>query len=144
MPEFGAIAVWEGLGAAAGHVAIVEKITLEGNIITSESGWNCSNPFWTTERNNKDGNWNGGSGYRFLGFVYQPKKNKTYIKKGDFGPSVKLLQTKLATAGYLRTSEIDADFGVITLGAVLAYQYENRLEVDGVAGPQTQRSLGMV
>lgn len=144
VPELGAIIVWEGLGDKAGHVGVVEKITFEGNIITSESGWNCSNSFWTTERNNNDGNWNGGTGYRFLGFVYQPSRSKTYIRKGDFGPQVKTLQTKLCAAGYLRSSEIDSDFGVITLGAVLAFQFENGLEPDGCAGPITQRALGMV
>lgn len=142
-PQVGAVIVWEGEGSKAGHVAIVEHIYEDGSILTSESGWNCSNPYWETKRNNLDSNWNGGKGYKFLGFVLQPQIKQTYIRKGDFGPSVRTLQTKLSIAGYLRSSEIDGDFGNITLGAVLAFQFENDLEVDGVAGPLTQKALGM-
>ena len=53
------------------------------------------------------------------------------------------MQTKLSKAGYLRAEEIDGHFGNITLGAVLAFQFENSLEVDGVCGPATQQKLGM-
>lgn len=63
------------------------------------------------------------------------------IRKGDKGDKVKALQTALAERGYLRKSEIDGDFGKITLGAVCAFQLENGLEVDGVAGAKTQAEL---
>ncbi|MBP0976462.1 MAG: peptidoglycan-binding protein, partial [Oscillospiraceae bacterium] len=43
--------------------------------------------------------------------------------------------------GYMRKSEIDGDFGRITLGAVCAFQLENKLEVDGICGPKTQAAL---
>ena len=64
------------------------------------------------------------------------------LRKGMFGKDVKWLQKKLSEAGYLRDNEIDGDFGKITLGALLAYQLENDLEVDGVCGKQTRESLG--
>lgn len=63
------------------------------------------------------------------------------IKKGDKGDSVKWLQTRLAEKGYLRESEIDGSFGRITLGALLAFQMESGLAVDGACGPKTKAKL---
>lgn len=76
-PKLGACMVWKK-GATlsnsdgAGHVAIVEKIISSTQIVTSESGWNSSTPFWTKTRNKGNGNWGAGSGYTFLGFIYNP------------------------------------------------------------------------
>jgi peptidoglycan hydrolase-like protein with peptidoglycan-binding domain len=53
------------------------------------------------------------------------------------------MQTALADRGYLRASEIDGDFGKITLGALLAFQLENGLDVDGICGPKTAAALGI-
>lgn len=151
-PKLGAAIVWEGIGSAAGHIAIVEVINSDGSIVTSESGWNCSNPFWTTTRKKgADGNWGAGSGYKFKGFIYQPEnvepeptpQPKRAIKRGMFGQDVKDMQAALALAGYLRVSEIDGDFGNITFGALLAFQFDNNLEVDGICGPKTQAALGI-
>ncbi len=146
-PKLGAAIVWEGIGSAAGHIAIVEVINSDGSIVTSESGWNCSNPFWTTPRKKGvDGNWGAGSGYKFKGFIYQPEPTpqpKRAIKRGMFGQDVKDMQAALALAGYLRVSEIDGDFGNITFGALLAFQFDNDLEVDGICGPKTQAALGI-
>lgn len=75
-PSLGAIIVWAKgqthYGAdGAGHVAVVEQINSDGSIVTSESGYGCANPFWTSKRYN-DGNWGGGSAYRFIGFIKNP------------------------------------------------------------------------
>ena len=76
-PKLGACMVWKR-GATlsnsdgAGHVAIVEKIISNTKIVTSESGYNASTPFWTKTRNKGNGNWGAGSGYTFLGFIYNP------------------------------------------------------------------------
>ena len=75
-PKLGSCMVWQK-GATlngsdgAGHVAIVEKINADGSIVTSESGWNSS-AFWTQTRKKGNGNWGAGSGYTFLGFIYNP------------------------------------------------------------------------
>lgn len=66
-PKLGAILVW------GHHVAIVEQINEDGTIVTSESGYGCSNPFWITTRNNDDGCWNGPKYNGFQGFIYQPE-----------------------------------------------------------------------
>lgn len=147
-PALGAIAVWAkgkvGDGSdGAGHVACVEVLNDSGSIVTSESGWNAAKEFWTTTRPN-GGNWGQSSAYRFLGFILPPAAPiapKAPIRKGDKGEAVKALQEALVYRGYLRKNEVDGDFGVITLGAVCAFQLENDLEVDGVAGPYTQAAL---
>lgn len=69
-PQLGAVAVWRH------HVAIVEEIHADGSITTSESGYGCANPFWTSKRSRSGGSW-GGEG--FLGFIYQPEVS---MKKG--------------------------------------------------------------
>lgn len=78
VPRLGACMVWQK-GATltgsdgAGHVAIVEQIISDTEIVTSESGWNASKPFWTqNRRKGSDGNWGQGTGYKFLGFIYNP------------------------------------------------------------------------
>ena len=76
-PRLGACAVWQKGSTlkgsdGAGHVAIVEKIISSTEIVTSESGWNAKKPFWTQTRKKGSGNWGQGSGYKFLGFIYNP------------------------------------------------------------------------
>ena len=71
-PALGAVIVWEGIGSAAGHVAVVEEVHDDGSILTSESGYKCANAFWTTRRTKGNGNWGAGNGYKFLGFIYLP------------------------------------------------------------------------
>lgn len=143
-PALGALIVWQKgatLGSAdgAGHVAVVEQILGGGRIVTSESGYNAKNPFWTAHY---DSPYAYKTGYKLLGFVYQPEaQTQRAMRKGDKGEDVRNLQEALVCRGYLRRSEIDGDFGVITLGAVLAFQLENDLEVDGVAGAYTQSAL---
>lgn len=116
--------------------------------MTFESGYKCANAFWTTKRSKGSGNWGAGNGYKFLGFVYLPGDVPTptptrTIKKGMHGDDVKEMQSKLADKGYLRKNEIDGAFGKITLGGLLAFQFENGLEIDGLCGPVTKKALGM-
>lgn len=143
-PALGALIVWQkgatlNSSDGAGHVACIEQILGGGRIVTSESGWNAKNPFWTAHY---DSPYAYKAGYKLLGFVYQPESQTSRaMRKGDNGEDVRALQEALVCRGYLRRSEIDGDFGVITLGAVLAFQLENGLEVDGVAGAYTQAAL---
>ena len=76
-PKLGACMVWQGgptlnSGDGVGHVAIVEKIYSPTKTMTSESGWGSRNPFWNATREKGNGNWGAGSGYKFLGFIYNP------------------------------------------------------------------------
>lgn len=161
-PKLGAVMCWQKGGTlngsdGAGHVAVVEQINSDGSVTTSESGYGSKNPFWTAKRSKGNGNWGAGTGYKFLGFIYNPavKDSDTstdanacpypeptkLIKKGDTGTGVKWLQWYLIKRGYLRQSELDGDFGKITLGAVCAFQLENKLAVDGVCGAKTRAAL---
>lgn len=150
-PKLGAVAVWQkgatlSSSDGAGHVAVVEVINEDGSIVTSESGYKASKPFWTKTRvKGSNGQWGGKTGYKFLGFIYPPEDKPVTrtLVKGMKGDDVKEMQTKLAERGYLRKNEIDGSFGTITLGALLAFQFENGLEVDGKCGAKTKKALGM-
>ncbi|MFV0623282.1 TIGR02594 family protein [Sphingomonas sp. ac-8] len=66
------------------------------------------------------------------------------IERGDRGQQVQLLQHLLNTTAKPRPPlEMDGTFGAMTERAVRTYQAGRRLEVDGVVGPQTWKSLGI-
>ena len=144
-PRAGALIVWQKgtalLSGGRGYAAVVEQVHADGSIVTSES---CGKdlPFRTVVRRNTDGNWNGGDGCLFLGFVYQPDdRPKLTLRKGDDGDAVIRMQVKLWARGYLPKTEVDGVFGKITLGALLAFQLESGLEPDGICGPLTTAAL---
>lgn len=66
-PKLGAIICWEKPGAA-GHVAVVEEIDENGDIVTSNSGYRSSTYFWTEEITKNSGY--ARYGYIFKGFIY--------------------------------------------------------------------------
>lgn len=123
-PKLGACMVWRK-GATlsnsdgAGHVAIVEKIISSTQIVTSESGWNSS-AFWTKTRNKGNGNWGAGSGYTFLGFIYNPAP----CCNGSSSTNTTEEKTDSATSYGLTDFIKDVQNAC---GAV----------VDGIAGPET-------
>lgn len=145
-PQPGAVIVWAkgkvGDGSdGAGHVGVVEIVNASGSIVTSESGWNAKTEFWTTTRRN-DGNWGQSSSYKFIGFILPPSEVVRALKRGDQGDDVRQLQTALTDAGY-DLGKIDGDFGIKTQRAVVCYQFEHSLEVDGICGPKTRAALGI-
>lgn len=148
VPVLGGCMVWQKGKTlsgtdGAGHVAIVESINADGSIITSESGYNASKPFWTTKRSAP--NYETNAAYVFRGCIVNPAVHSSRtLHKGCEGADVQQMQQALYERGYLRKSEIDGDFGKITLGAVLAFQFENKLTVDGVCGTKTKTALKIV
>lgn len=62
------------------------------------------------------------------------------LRYGDEGETVKTLQNRLITLGYL-TGTADGKYGRNTKAAVKAFQKANDLKNDGVAGSQTQEKL---
>lgn len=84
-PQLGAVICWKKPGEA-GHVAIVEEIKENGDIVTSNSGWNSS--FFYVKEIEKANGYNFGV-YEFQGFIYnpfvgipgEPGNNKPIIKK---------------------------------------------------------------
>ncbi|MFD7982863.1 peptidoglycan-binding protein [Kitasatospora indigofera] len=53
----------------------------------------------------------------------------------------RLLQRNLAGLGYLAAGGVDGVYGPATKNAVLSFQSDNDLSVDGIAGPQTNAAL---
>ena len=64
-----------------------------------------------------------------------------YLRAGDEGPDISILQLKLRTAGFLDPGYTDGVFDRATNAAVLAFQGQYGLVVDGIVGPETQRAL---
>ena len=62
------------------------------------------------------------------------------MKKGARGNITKLLQEKLVSLGY-NTNGIDGIFGSGTERAVISFQKNNGLAVDGIVGKNTWRKL---
>lgn len=146
-PSVGAIIVWQK-GATlkpddgAGHVAFITSIDADGTIHTSESEYNGR--AWVNRTYKPPYVY--GSQYKLLGFIYQPQANPypeptRALKKGMYGSDVKWMQYELIESGYLRSNELDGSFGTITLGALLAFQFEHSLDVDGVCGAITRQHL---
>lgn len=74
----------------------------------------------------------------------QDLANKLYLRKGCKNDFVKQLQSLLDVKGYgttLGKASIDGVFGDATKNAVMKFQKENNLKVDGVVGMQTWRAL---
>ncbi len=66
------------------------------------------------------------------------------LKKGAKGVQVKKLQEDLIKLGYgkyMQPYGADGSFGAATENAVKAFQKDNKLSVDGVAGPKTQAKI---
>lgn len=63
------------------------------------------------------------------------------LRQGSTGESVKWLQWHLYKLGYLKSSDVDGDFGPTTLSAVKKYQTDKGLDVDGVVGSGTRGQL---
>ena len=61
-------------------------------------------------------------------------------KIGSRSEEVKKIQTALRDRGYF-TSNIDGIFGTLTKNAVIAFQRDNGLSPDGIAGVQTLKAL---
>lgn len=63
-------------------------------------------------------------------------------KIGSRSEEVKQIQTALRDRGYF-TSNIDGIFGTLTKNAVMNFQKDNGLTVDGIAGKNTLAALGI-
>lgn len=63
-------------------------------------------------------------------------------KMGSRSDEVRQIQTVLKQKGYY-TGNIDGIFGTKTKSAVTAFQRDNGLKVDGIAGSQTLKALGI-
>lgn len=66
----------------------------------------------------------------------------TMLKRGDHGDAVKNLQERLITLGYSCGGlGADGDYGLATENAVRNFQRDNKLTMDGIAGPNTLSAI---
>ena len=149
-PKLGAIICWRKGKAGdasdgAGHVAFVEKVYSNGDVLTSNSAYNGRRYYTKTYK--KSNNYYLGSKYTFQGFIYNPCDFSDQfdltrlLKKGCKGNDVKELQKTLGGLS------VDGVFGNKTYQKVIAYQKTHKyngkkLSVDGKVGKNTAHSLG--
>ena len=65
---------------------------------------------------------------------------ESWLRKGDRGPEVQMLQLALERAGF-SPGALDGIFGTRTDAAVRAFQRANGLQADGIVGPRTLATL---
>jgi peptidoglycan hydrolase-like protein with peptidoglycan-binding domain len=63
------------------------------------------------------------------------------LERGSEGRAVRMLQEALVEHDF--EIDVDGDFGQATEEAVMEFQEENELEVDGIVGPNTWAALGL-
>jgi peptidoglycan hydrolase-like protein with peptidoglycan-binding domain len=66
-----------------------------------------------------------------------------FLRRGDCGPGVVELQKALNKNGVRPMLTEDGVFDADTSQALKAYQTQNKLSIDGIAGPQTWGALGL-
>ena len=132
-PQVGAIMCWKkgatlGSKDGAGHVAIVEKVLSEDEVITSESGYGCKKPFWNQKRKKGSGNWGMNSPYKFRCFILNPaitEKDTIVENKSNKKPN-----------NTHKTKQIDVD-GIWGVETTKALQYLFKLNITGIIKEQT-------
>ena len=77
-----------------------------------------------------------------LGITLSSSARSGGISKGKTSDNIKKVQTALKNSGYY-TSSVDGVWGNNTLCAVMAFQSDKGLTVDGVVGASTERALGI-
>lgn len=82
-----------------------------------------------------------------LATIYVNNKEKmtveTLSKYGSRGSEVTQIQTKLKRWGYY-SGNVDGIYGTQTVNAVKYFQRKNGLTADGIAGPATLKSMGIM
>lgn len=149
-PKLGAVICFEKKNKP-GHVAFVEEVKDNGDILVSNSAYNGRRFFIKTLKKSK--NYKYGIGYTLQGFIYNPIEfEKAFnlerkLKLKCRGKDVEELQKELKLRGYdlgkfgKNKNGIDGVFGNTTKEAVIKFQKINKLKVDGVVGKETAHAL---
>lgn len=69
--------------------------------------------------------------------------SRLVLSVGSQGNLVVQLQTRLQALGYTSVGAVDGKYGIRTRNAIRNLQRNRGLAIDGVAGPQTLRSMGL-
>lgn len=91
-PKLGAVICWSDDSGGAGHVAIVEQILDNGDIVVGQSGWGASNIFWTSTIYKSNGY--SYTGKTFQGFIYNPHITSGGGSEGGGGGSTPTTKKK--------------------------------------------------
>ena len=142
---------WEDKGTGdntgvSDHVGIVEKVS--GNTITVIEG--NYNDACKRRVLNLNGRYI--RGYGVPKYDSEPVKavarvtvSLPILKKGSKSEAVKTLQRLLNALGFTDATEkalvVDGSFGTATLYALKSYQNAKRLEIDGICGAETWKSI---
>ncbi len=97
-PKLGAIGCYSGGKSGHGHVLFVEKIYDNGDILTSNSGYNGTRFF--TKKLTKASNYSFGSAYKLQGFIYSPvdfveKEVTPTVERDETKPQIKIISSQL-------------------------------------------------
>jgi peptidoglycan hydrolase-like protein with peptidoglycan-binding domain len=68
-------------------------------------------------------------------------RDPDFMRQGDEGPRIGLIQFKLVALGYLPPGGDTGVFDSATNSAVLEFQGDYGLIVDGIIGPETERAI---
>lgn len=79
---------------------------------------------------------------RKLGLTLSSSARSGGISKGKTDANVKAVQTRLKNLGYYK-STVDGAWGKRTMCAVMAFQSDHSLSVDGVVGSSTEKAMGI-
>ena len=149
-PKLGAVICFEKKNKP-GHVAFVEEVKDNGDILVSNSAYNGRRFFTKTLKKSK--NYKYGIGYTLQGFIYNPIEfEKAFnlerkLKLKCRGKDAEELQKELKLRGYdlgkfgKNKNGIDGVFGNTTKEAVIKFQKINKLKIDGVVGKETAHAL---
>lgn len=148
-PKLGAIIVYKHTNKSGGHVANIEEIYSNGDLLLSMSGYKSF--LFKTRKVKKSDNYCY-SDYKLLGFIYPdvefevaseskntydgafPKlPNRGYFKKNDKGTEVKNLQKFLNWSIDAKLS-VDGIIGSKTIEAIKLFQKKVNLKQDGLFG----------
>lgn len=74
---------------------------------------------------------------------YEPLEYTRPLKEGTKGEDVKALQERLKVLGFLVIEECTDYYGSMTKEAIVKFQREYGLKVDGIAGPDTIKNINL-
>lgn len=154
-PKLGSIIVWKHTKKSGGHVAFIEEIKSNGDLVVSMSGWNSF--LFKTKTITKASGYVY-SDYAVVGFIYPPVEFESDVRPTvrksnakQYGGYVREIQSILRGKGYVNVDKkgnltktlISADgvWGRNTDAAIKRFQLNNNLVVDAVVGPATWNKL---
>ena len=149
-PAVGGVIVMLKANGMDGHVISVEKIR-GGLITTFESGWSYRpGKFIANRQISKGNNYGMSSAYRFAGCILNPSVDpypftmayfNRWNRRGEGGKAVQWVLNKEGCYATGTDNSIDGIWGPATEAAIKTFQARHGIEVDGYAGPITQRIM---